>query len=260
MQRLLILVSLLISGLAVADEKPLPPKPHPPRIAKAAGEAFVAAQEADARGDLKEAARQYDRAHQISPHPNTAYNLAEVYRRAKRIRDAIGMYETYLRLAPDATDRAEVTATIELLRKTPGTIEVVVDEPRGEVYVDGVPAGPAPAKLEVPAGTHRIDVITPITYGHSACAVAAGGTNTCRVPAKPREDGNVILSADWPMGGLNWPIGDQRFHMLGRFQVRPGRYDLKRLIENSCQPLFLEVPAKGFVYAYVSYRKTPGAK
>jgi len=241
----------LLAAAAVAG-----PKTLPARFAKAAGEAFRKAQAADAKGDLDEAVRQYQRANAIASHADTYFNIADVQRRAKHFEEAAEAYAKYLELAPGARDREAVEKLIAELRAMPGTIVVELEEPDGQAFVDGRLVGAAPATVaDVPKGTHQVDVITPITFGDMPCAVGAGGKRTCSVHARPRVDGNVVLSGSWTLGGHSWPIGDQRFHMHGRFTLRPGHYELVRVVDRQCAPLPLDVPAGEDIvtYAYVTY-------
>lgn len=243
-----LLVLVVLASPALAGTRSLPP-----RLAKAAGDAFTAAQKADAKGELDEAVKQYKRAQAIAPHPDTMFNIADVQRRAKDFDDAITSYENYLELAPEAPDRKAIEKLLVELRAMPGTLEIESVEPDGRVYVDGTYAGMAPLHVKVPGGTHQIDVITPITYGHMACPVSIGGTRDCRVGAKPREDGNVVISGSWIMGGRSWPVGDQRFQVRGRFTARPGRYELD-LDDRQCGPVVIDVKAgDDLTYAYITF-------
>lgn len=246
MRALLVLVLLASPVLAG-------PRPLPARLTKAAGDAFTAAQKADAKGDLDEAIKQYRRAQVIAPHADTMFNLADAQRRAKDYDDAITSYEAYLALLPDAADRKAVEKLVAELRAMPATLEIECDEPDGRVFVDGTYVGMAPIHVKVLAGTHQIDVITPITHGDMACAVSPGDKRDCRVGAKPRDDGNVVISGSWIMGGQSWPIGDQRFEVHGRFTARAGRYELK-LDNNQCAPVHIDVPAGDDVtFAYITF-------
>jgi len=246
MRSLLVLVLLAAPVLAG-------PRGLPPRLTKAAGDAFAAAQKADAKGDLDETIKQYKRAQAIAPHADTMFNLADAQRRAKDFDDAITSYEKYLELAPEAFDRKAIEKLLVELRALPGTLEIESDEPDGKVFVDGRYVGMAPIKVEVAGGTHQIDVITPITYGHMACPVSIGGKRDCRVGGKPRDDGNVVISGSWIMGGRSWPVGDQRFEVRGRFTARPGTYELD-LDGRQCGPVSLTVePGDDLTYAYITF-------
>ena len=229
------------------------PKPLPPKLAKAASAAFTAAQAADAKGDLQAAIKQYERAIEIAPHPSTYFNLADVEVRAKAISSAIRSYEKYLELAPKATDRKAVEKRIVELHAITGTLDFEIHEPDALLFIDGNPAGKLPdgklRQVQLRAGVYEIDVITPITHGFAACEVRAMQTASCPVPIKPREDGNVVMSASWNMTNRNWPVGDQRFDLKGRFTARPGPYELK-IHERECEPLKILVN-KGDVLTYI---------
>ena len=242
------LLLLLVSSVALAQPKPLPSK-----LAEAAGDAFRKAAEAEAKKDYREAIRQYRRAQEIAPHPNTVFNMAEAYRADKQWTSARKAYEEYLKLAPDAPDRGNVERLIREIGAMPGTLEVESDDVNALVYLEGVVQGPAPRKLEVVAGTYEVEIVTPITFGHMPCAVGIGSRHSCKPGGKARIDGNVILSSSWRMGGLNWPVDGQRFQNKGRFVAKPGHYDLK-LMQNQCALLPLDVP-KGdeLIYAYITY-------
>lgn len=252
-----VLALLLLAGVAHADGKPNP------KVSEAAGEAFQKAQEAEAKKDYKEAIRQYKRAQEIAPHPNTLYNLAEAERADKQYDQARKDYEKYLELSPDAPDRNKVEKTIDDLVKMPGRIKITSEEIHALAFVDGVLVGPVPREMEVPNGQHEVDVVTPITFQRETCFVGAGGHRDCRVSGKARIDGNVIISGSTRLGGRSWTVGQgedkQRFQIKGRFQARPGRYEIDVNKSRQCNPVFLTVPAGDDVltYAYITYPDPP---
>ncbi len=242
-----LLAVLLLAGTAVAGPKQLPAK-----IEKAAGKAFAAAQEADAKGDLDAAAKQYERAITIAPHPDAYFNLADVQVRSKHIKTAIRSYEKYLELAPEATDRKAVEQRIAELLAMKGTLEMEFDEPDGLVFVDGKQLGKVPGKYEVRGGTHHVDVITPITHGSGTCDAIALRSSRCHVGGPPREDGNVVIGSTWSSTAKAWPIDGQKFRTKGRFTAKPGTYELK-IYDRQCAPLKLVVPPGDVVtYAFIT--------
>lgn len=267
-------VALGVTALALAprapsaNAAPVARSPAPPApatkgagaaaVVAAAAQAFEAAHVAAARGELDEAARQYRRSHAILPDPRALRGLADVLQRGGQLGEAATAWEQALALEPRARDRADIEARIATLRATPGRLTVELEEPDAQVWIDGALAGTTGSTIEVAAGTHRVDAITAISFGTMACAVSAGRRNTCRPRVRPRTDGNVVLSGTWTMGGVSWRIGDQRFQFPARFVARPGRYDLSGMSGSKpCRPIWLEVPARGVVYAYLTYR-APG--
>jgi tetratricopeptide (TPR) repeat protein len=274
------LALLLIASTALAAPKT---KPTPDKFAKAAGEAFRAAATADAAGDLRTALGQYEKAHAISPHPSTIYNIADVQRRLKQLRDAIKSYETYLVMSPDAADRAEVEGLIDQLSKTPGTLVIAttdasdknsVDLAAAYVIVDGKiekRPGPVPEikgrnapgiTLQVPPGEHIVDLITPLTYAtSSSCDVGPGGQRFCELKAEPRIDGNAVISAsDRKVDVLTERNGKDL--VSKRVPLPPGK---QRLIIKDrgyyCAPLPIEVTGGNTVaYAFLATAEYDGFK
>jgi tetratricopeptide (TPR) repeat protein len=238
----------LVSVLATAGTAAAGPKQLPPRLAKAASTAFLAAREADAKGDLETARAQYQRAIDIAPHPDTYFNLADVEVRRKVIASAIEAYEKYLELAVEAKDRKVVEKRLAELRAMKGTLEIEMNEPDGVVFLNGVPSGKVPGKVDVLAGTYSVDIITPITAGSGTCEATALRSSTCHVGAAVREDGNVVMGATWSSLGGNWFQDGQEFHLRGRFTLKPGTYQLMAH-DRQCAPVTLVVP-KGDVVTY----------
>lgn len=206
-------ILLALSSVALAQPKKAPAMD---KYTKAAGEAFTQATAADAAGDLRVALGLYQKAHAISPHPATMYNIADVHRRLGQLRDAIKGFETYLVMVPDAQDRAAVEKTLDTLYQTPGTLSIItldqtnpeaLDLTAGYVLVSGeLKKKPGPVEfnkgrntpvitLAVPPGEHVIDFVTPITYATNTCEVGPGEQRWCELRAQPRIDGNVIVSA-----------------------------------------------------------------
>lgn len=253
--RALLLVAILATPALAGPKASLPPQ-----IAKAARDAFGAARVADEKGDLDEALKQYKRAYEIAPHPFVLYNMADVYRRKKSYDSAIDTYEKYL-ASEDVPDRASVQKIVKELKAIPGTLDIEWEEPDGIVFIDGKRVGKLEKKasFEVLAGTHVVDVITPITHGDAVCSVSAGHDSTCRVSGKPRLDGNLVLSGRWPMGGLSWTVahadGEKvRLSFRGRAVAKPGHYPDLKVMDRQCNPLPFDVPKGDVVmFGYVSY-------
>ncbi len=229
----------------------------PPQVAKVARDAFAAGRVADEKGDLQGALDEYKRAYEIAPHPFVLFNMADIYRRMKNYKDAIATFEKYL-ASEDVPDRTSVEKILAELRAIPGTLVIEMKEPDGIVFVDGKRLGRV-GTYDVTPGTHVVDVITPITHGYEICTATAGRENTCRVHAKPREDGNVVLSGRWPMGGRSWSTthasGEKvRFEFRGRAIAKAGHYSDLKVMESQCAPMPLDVPDGDVViFGYVDY-------
>jgi tetratricopeptide (TPR) repeat protein len=245
----------IVAGARIAGADPSSQrKAEPDKFAKAASEAFTAARAADEAGKLPEALRLYKKANEIAPHPSAVYNIADVERRMKDLRSAIKSYQTYLELAPDAPDRKEVEKLIAELQSTPGTVVIEAEETDAYLFVDGQQQkGKFPIGLDLPAGDHELDLITPISYGRDSCTVVAGNKRTCRIRTKPRMDGNVVISGPRHLSHRKWKDGGVELETMKRFQLDAGHYELYILDKRrQCAPVALDV-AKGDVltYAYV---------
>ncbi len=113
----------------------------------------------------EDAVREFKVAQSIYPDsPKLAFNLARALERSRQIEPAIAAYEQYLRMAPEASDRAEVEATIAALRTLldgSRPLLVVTSKPAGaSVFLDGAtePNGRTPFEARVVAGAHVVRI------------------------------------------------------------------------------------------------------
>jgi hypothetical protein len=104
-------------------------------------------------GEFAKAVEQYKAAYNLKQDPVFLYNIAQAYRLAKNLEQAVFFYRSYLRKLPAASNRAEVEARIQELENvmTPnpkstntGTTSPTTKEPE--------PA-PDPARVEHPETT-----------------------------------------------------------------------------------------------------------
>ncbi len=268
-------LALALAGTGAADTAKR--KGAPDKFAKAAGEAFVQAVEADKAGDLKVALGLYQKAYGISPHPSTIYNIADVQRRMLAFADARKSYETYLALSPSAADRKDVEALIDKLSKMPGTLHLftsaasdpnAVDWKSAYVLVGGeikLRPGSTPAPqpefgnqiglaIPVAAGTYVVDVVTPITHGHQTCRIEVGGKGYCRVTAKPRIDGRLVVNASERALTVRLEPKERGTITGSRLELPAGKRKL--LVRDrsfECPPIPVTLPPGGDVqYVFVS--------
>jgi hypothetical protein len=99
--------------------------------------AFLEGQRAFESGDYLLAARAFESAYQLEPHPDVLWNAARAWDRAGEIARAANRYERYLREAPaGARDRDSALQAVSRLATKlgrievvgPGTIDIAVDE------------------------------------------------------------------------------------------------------------------------------------
>lgn len=269
-------LAVLAGAHPAAAEDAAKRKGTPDRFTKAAGEAFREALAADQAGDLKAALGLYQKAYAISQHPSTIYNIADVQRRLGEYAGAVKSYETYLALLPAADDRRDVEALIVKLTKAPATLYLLtanaadpnaVDFKAAYVLVGGeikIRPGTAPQPqqefggqigfaIPLPGGVYMVDVVTPITHGSQTCHVDIGGRGVCRITAKPRVDGRLVVNAsDRALTVRTDP--KQRSITGQRVELPAGKHKLVvRDRSFECRPIAVDLPAGGDVqYVFVS--------
>lgn len=270
-------IVMLLASAAAAQ-----PKKAPDKFTKAAGDAFASAVAADAAGDLRTALGLFQKAHAISPHPSTIYNIADIQRRLGQLPSAIKSFETYLVMDPEAKDRAAVEKTLDELYRTPGTLIITtldasnpeaLDLAAAYVIVSGKiekKPGPVPVNknrnapaitLTVPPGDHVVDLVTSLTYATRECEVEPGGQRYCELRAAPRIDGNVVISAtnrriDVKQDRRGKDLVHQRFELPSgkhRLHVKDRSY--------GCAPLALDIGGANTVtYAFIGATEYDGFK
>ena len=109
-------------------------------------------------GDFRAALAAFEAAQARAPTPQTLFNIARCQERLDRLADAVDSYGAYLAAAPDAPDRAAVSARIDELRaRLPleASLRISV-EPQSVVAVDGEPAGLSPVSVRLRPGAHHV--------------------------------------------------------------------------------------------------------
>lgn len=153
---------LLIMALSAMPVSPaLGAGPAEAADTKKAKELFGAAQKLYKQGRFAEAIENFEAAYQAKPHPLIYFNVGRCYEELGKTGSALKAYKSYLRLSPEAKDRNQVADTIaNLERKLRDQglqqLTVVVDPPAAQIEVDGQPAGPSPATVELTVGNHRV--------------------------------------------------------------------------------------------------------
>ena len=91
--------------------------------------------------------------------PLAVYNMARCHEHLFQYGEAMTLYRRYLEQAgPDAEDRAEVEARVEVLDGLLATVRLEVDVPDYEVWVDDRRIGTGLTEIMVPGGNHVVEV------------------------------------------------------------------------------------------------------
>jgi tetratricopeptide (TPR) repeat protein len=172
-------------GVARAETCPEVPDDEVALRRSMAKEWFAKAEEAEAAGDKQGAIRRYACSLGLAPHPSTAYNLGTVAEKSGDLAMALDGFRSYLKLAPEATDRPTIEARIFAL-------EAKISDLRKEIApkIDG-PGSAAPAAT--PPG------------GAPAPGVAGrppGAAPPPAVPAARAPGGHGRRIAAWSVGGV----------------------------------------------------------
>ncbi len=114
-------------------------------------------------GDFDGALAEFQRAHDLlRGHPLqylAVYNIGRCHERLFRYDQAMHYYRRYLAEAgPNAEDRGEVQAKIELLEGLLGTIRLSVNVPTYQVWVDERNVGENVPSVMVPGGNHVVEI------------------------------------------------------------------------------------------------------
>jgi tetratricopeptide (TPR) repeat protein len=149
-----------------------------------AKEFFAKAEEAEAAGDKQAAIRRYACSLGLAPHPSTAYNLGTVAEKSGDLSMALDGFRTYLKLAPEATDRPAIEARIMAL-------EAKISELRKDIA-----AKPATDAAATPATTTGAAPPTAPGAATRPTAPAAGAANRGAADAGARSR----HVAGWIMG------------------------------------------------------------
>ena len=103
-------------------------------------------------------------AYALKKHPAVLLNLAQSELRSNHEAEAAKHFAAYLREAKDASDaeRLAAEAGLNVTKNAVAAIEVSVDEPFAEVYLDSTMEGlsPLPGPLYVNPGTHTVEART----------------------------------------------------------------------------------------------------
>jgi hypothetical protein len=183
MRAVLILAAVLVaSGPIVARAETCPEVPDDEVALRRslAKEWFARAEEAEAGGDRQAAVRRYACSLSLAPHPSTAYNLGTVAEKSGDLSMALDGFRTYLKLAPEASDRPAIEARIAALDARVTELRKDIAPKAAPPPPPAVTPPPPPAPAVAPAvphpgtGVHARRVAALITGGGAIVVGGAG--------------------------------------------------------------------------------------
>lgn len=151
-----------------------------------AKEWFSRAESAEAAGDQIGAVKAYQCSLKMVPHAFTAFNLGRLAERTGDLELALDAFNTYLKLSPEAADRADVEAKVQSLS---AKMAAVRQEQRPE------PAPPTPPE---PTATAPTPPTTPVPDLKPPVTAEAPSEN----PASPASSHASIGPVPWIIGGV----------------------------------------------------------
>lgn len=116
-----------------------------PETVSAQGSLFLRGARAYAEGRYADAATHFSDAYAADPDPTYLYHLGRALEGAGDAAGALAAYDTWLELAPDAPERAEVEASLARLRSEAAAPEpdAPIDAPREDETASTRPSAPA---------------------------------------------------------------------------------------------------------------------
>jgi tetratricopeptide (TPR) repeat protein len=107
-------------------------------------------------GRYAEAAREFNAAYNLAPHPLVLFNIAACHEKSGDIPAAVVAYRRYVAEAEDASEIAEIKAKLTALEQKVGEVRVGCAISPCQVRVDGTDRGSAPLSAVLSPGRHDL--------------------------------------------------------------------------------------------------------
>jgi len=107
-------------------------------------------------GRYAEAAREFNAAYNLAPHPMVLFNIARCHEKSGDIPAAVVAYRRYVAEAEDAAEIAEIKAKLSALEQKVGEVRVGCAISPCQVRVDGEDRGAAPLSAVLSPGRHDL--------------------------------------------------------------------------------------------------------
>jgi tetratricopeptide (TPR) repeat protein len=168
-------VVLALGGVAAADE------------ASQAKHFFVSGSKHFDLGEYSEALNDFKEGYRLKDDPVFLYNIAQCHRLLNQNTEALRAYKTYLRRAPNATNRSEVERKIAAIEEAQAAANKASTTPPNQVLP------PDSHGSEPSTATAATTTTTPATTEPAAAA----SSNTLTATAPPREERTPVYKKWW---------------------------------------------------------------
>jgi tetratricopeptide (TPR) repeat protein len=139
------LAAVAHAGETLADEGKKEAKQH-----------FVKGEKLFDEGRYAEAAREFNAAYNLAPHPQVLYNIATCHEKSGDVPAAVLAYRRYVAEAQDAAEIAEIKAKLAALEGKVGEVRIGCAISPCQVRVDGADRGVAPLSAVLSPGRHDL--------------------------------------------------------------------------------------------------------
>jgi tetratricopeptide (TPR) repeat protein len=117
---------------------------------------FVKGKKLFDEGRYAEAAREFNAAYNLAPHPQVLFNIAACYEKSGDIPAAVVAFRRYVAEAEDAAEIAEIKAKLAALEQKVGEVRVGCAISPCQVRIDGEDRGSAPLSAVLSPGSHDL--------------------------------------------------------------------------------------------------------
>ncbi len=125
-----------------------------------APEYFERAKDHFKRGRYKDAAEDFLKAYEISPHPTVLANIGLSYDKAEQVPQAVKMYRQYMSEVGNLNEDQEIATRLAELEQKIADLQISCAVDPCTVKVDGVDHGQAPLSIILYPGLHRIEAMS----------------------------------------------------------------------------------------------------
>ncbi len=186
----------------------------PPENVAKAKEQFTVGQALYQQRKYAEAAKKFEEAFGLRPHPVILFNLAKCYEGLDAFGKALKAYHEYLRLSPKAADKSAVVdsiANLERRLREQGVQQVrVFAEPSdAKIEVDGKDLGRSPASAELKPGVHKLIVSSKgLQTSARDFELPAHKSIELTVTLQPPDAAQPVVAKDAPLKTVEPTVGE----------------------------------------------------